>query len=332
AHVKRDIDLVHSHVEAIKTIMAEIGRITPNAVRRAGDQVATDEWEAFTAAANWVIAGDMRSVFLQDADSLVVKPNDLIDILTHLKKRFPSIQRITSYARAKTIYKRKQSDLRAIREAGLDRIHIGLESGSDDVLKMMEKGSTKAVQIEAGRKVKRAGMELSEYIIPGLGGRDLSQTHARETADALNQIDPDFVRLRSLAIPPHAPLYERWQSGEFVKCTDVEVANELLAFIEGLDGITTVVKSDHVLNLFMDLEGRLPGDKPRMLDLLRSFLEMEPGEQRLFQVGRRLSIFHRLKDLENSRKRDVASRMVEELGVTAKNIDDIIDQLMKRFV
>ncbi|UCH85522.1 MAG: radical SAM protein, partial [Candidatus Latescibacterota bacterium] len=72
AHVKRDIDLVHSHVEAIKTVMAETGRITPDVIHRAGDQVANDEWEAFTAAANWVIAGDMRSVFLQDADSLVV--------------------------------------------------------------------------------------------------------------------------------------------------------------------------------------------------------------------------------------------------------------------
>ena len=331
-HVKRDIDRVHMHVEAIKSGISDTGGITPETIRRAGAGVAPDEWDAFNAAANWVVAGDMRSVFLQDADSLVVKPSELIDILTHLKDRFPSIQRVTSYARAKTIYKRSETDLRAIRKAGLDRIHIGLESGSDEVLKMMEKGSTKAVQIDAGRKVKRAGMELSEYVIPGLGGRPLSRVHARETADAINQIEPSFVRLRSLAIPPHAPLYERWQSGEFTKCTDVEVANELLAFVSGLEGITTVVKSDHILNLFMDLEGRLPDDKERMLDLLRSFLAMEPGEQRLFQVGRRLNIFHRLKDVENPRKRDVAAKMVDELGVTAETIDDIIDQLMMRFV
>jgi hypothetical protein len=269
---------------------------------------------------------------LQDADSLVVKPHELVDILTHLKSKFPSIQRITSYARAKTIYKRKEEDLRAIREAGLDRIHIGLESGSDEVLAMVEKGSTKAIQIEAGLKAQRAGMELSEYVMPGLGGQVLSDTHARETADALNQIDPHFIRIRSLAIPPHAPLYEKWQSGEFEKCTDVEVAGELLTLVTALDGIQSVIKSDHILNLFMDLEGRLPGDKERMVGLLESFLAMDPEEQRLYQVGRRLNIFHRLKDLENPRKRDVVTRTCVELGVTADNIDDIIDKLMMRFV
>jgi hypothetical protein len=331
-HVKRDIDLVHTHVEAIKSVIAKTGRVTPDAIRRTGESVASGEWEAFNAAANWVIAGDMRSVFLQDADSLVVKPPELVDILTHLKNRFPSIQRVTSYARAKTIFKRKEGDLRAIREAGLDRIHIGLESGSDEVLRMVEKGSTKAVQIEAGRKVKRAGMELSEYVIPGLGGRTLSEIHARETADALNQIDPDFIRIRSLTIPPHAPLYEKWRSGAFVKCTDLMVADELLEFVGALEGIRSVVKSDHILNLFMDLEGRLPGDKHRMLEILNTFLAMEPDEQRLYQVGRRLNIFHQLKDLANARKREMAKKMCDELGVTPENADEITERLMMRFV
>jgi hypothetical protein len=331
-HVKRDIDLVHTHVEAIKSVITESGRVTPDAIRRASEGVPPGEWEAFNAAANWVIAGDMRSVFLQDADSLVVKPHELVDILTHLKKRFPLIKRVTSYARAKTIFKRKEEDLRLIREAGLDRIHIGLESGSDDVLEMVAKGSAKDVQIEAGLKVKRAGMELSEYVIPGLGGQDLSEIHARETADALNQIDPHFIRIRSLAIPESAPLYERWQSGTFVKCTDLMVAKELLAFVDALDGIHSAVKSDHILNLFTDLEGQLPGDKERMLDILRTFLGLEPDEQRLYQVGRRLNVFHRLKDLVNTRKRDIVEKLSDELGVTPDNVDEITERLMMRFV
>ncbi|MEJ2721294.1 MAG: radical SAM protein [bacterium] len=331
-HVKRDIDLVFKHTEALKRHIGETGRITPQVVRRAGEDVPANEWDAFNAAVNWVIAGDMRSVFLQDADSLVTKPEELAGILTHLRTRFPSIRRITTYARAKTVYKRKDADLRAVRDAGLNRIHIGLESGSDEVLGMVVKGSTKAVQIEAGLKVKRAGMELSEYVIPGLGGRTLSRSHARETADALNRIDPDFIRIRSLAIPPHAPLYQQWRSGDFEKCTDLMVAEELLLFVEMLHGITSVVKSDHILNLFMDLEGRLPGDTERLAEIPRAFLAMEPDEQRLFQVGRRLNIFHGSKDLRNPRKREMAEKMVAELGVTAENIDDITDRLMTRFV
>ncbi len=331
-HVKRDIDLVHKSVEAIKRLVDEFGGITQAAIQRAGEEVEQDEWEAFATAANWVIAGDMRSVFLQDADSLVVKPAELVDILTHLKKRFPSIRRVTSYARAKTIARRKEADLVAIRKAGLDRIHIGLESGSDRVLAMVDKGSTREIQVEAGLKVKRTGMELSEYVMPGLGGQDLSAVHALETADALNEIDPDFIRIRTLAIPPSALLYEKWKSGDFKKCPELMVAKELLLFIERLDGITSNVRSDHILNLFMDLEGRFPEDKDRMLGILRTFLAMTPEEQRMYQVGRRLGVLHRLGDLQNPRKMETVERMYRELGVTPENVDEITDQMMMRLV
>jgi hypothetical protein len=331
-HVIRDIDLIYKQIETMRELSEDPERITSVAIQRASDQVAPDEWNAFTAAANWVTAGDMRSVFLQDADSLVIKPLELVSILNHLKMRFPTIQRITSYARAKTIARKKEEDLTAIRRAGLDRIHIGLESGSDKVLALVKKGSTKAVQVEAGRRVKRAGMELSEYVMPGLGGRNLSRIHALETADALNQIDPDFIRIRTLAIPPSAPLYQEWQAGGFEKCSDLMIAKELVLFIEHLDGITSTVTSDHILNLFMDLIGRLPDDKKDMLDIVKTFLEMDPEEQRRFQVGRRLGIFHRIGDYQNPRKVEAAKAAYRKLGVTPENIDEITDQLMMRFV
>jgi hypothetical protein len=288
--------------------------------------------EAVAAAVNWVFAREKKSVFLQDADALAVKPTELVDILEYLKERFPSIRRITSYSRAKTIYRRKDADLRALRQAGLDRIHVGLESGSDEVLAMVDKGSTKAIQIEAGLKVKRAGMELSEYVMPGLGGRNLSEVHARETADALNQIDPHFIRIRTLALTPRAPFYEKWKAGEFEKCTDLMVAHELLSFIGLLDGITGIVASDHVLNLFEDLEGKLPEDKERMLGILRSFLSMNPDEQRLYQLGRRLGVFRGLADLENTQKVESVENALRKLGIAPENVDDVTDQLMARFV
>ena len=245
---------------------------------------------AFQAALHWSL-GSMDSVFLQDANSLIMPPESLIQILEHLKNCFPWIGRITSYARSHTIARISDDHLSSMAAAGLNRIHIGLESGSDRVLKLVKKGVDKATHIKAGQKVKAAGMALSEYVMPGLGGRTLSKEHAEETADALNRINPDFIRLRTLAVPNGSPLAGQLASGEFVKMTDVETAAEIRRLIHGLEGITGRVVSDHILNLFEEVEGRLPEDKPRMLDALDRFLSVDPGEQTLYPVGRRVGLF-----------------------------------------
>jgi hypothetical protein len=165
-----------------------------------------------------------------------------------------------------------------------------------------------------------------------LGGRDLWEAHAIETADALNQINPHFIRLRQLAVPPGAPLGEQLEAGDFKKSTDIEVARELLRFIEKLNGITSVIKSDHVLNLFMDLQGTLPDDKERMTAMLRGFLHMSPDDQRLYQLGRRLGFFARTRDMQNTQKKQAAETAYKELGVMPDNIDAITDELMTRFI
>jgi radical SAM superfamily enzyme YgiQ (UPF0313 family) len=330
-HVKRDIDAVHRYVEILRQKADASGRIDRTEVIRVAETVEPEHLSAFHAAFNWLACG-AASVFLQDANSLIMKPADLVEILTHLKTRFPWVERITSYARAHTVARMKDGDLKAIGEAGLNRIHIGLESGSDEVLEMVKKGVTREKQIQAGLKVKRAGIELSEYTMPGLGGRALSKEHAFQTADALNQINPDFIRLRTLAIPNGAPLFEDYQAGRFEKCTDLMVAEEILTFIEALDGITSTVTSDHILNLFGDLEGTLPRDKERMLAILHTFLAMAPERQHLYQVGRRLGIFSRLSDMEDPHRLASADRAYRELGVTPDNLNGIIDELMKRFV
>jgi len=280
---------------------------------------------------NW-LAGGMDSIFIQDANSLIIKPSNLVEILIHLKNRFPWVRRITSYARSHTIARIKDGDLKAIKDAGLNRIHIGLESGSDTVLKMAGKGVTQATHIKAGLKVKKAGMELSEYIMPGLGGRAYSKIHALETADALNRINPDFIRLRTLAIPNTVPLFDDWQAGRFKKCTDLMMAKEILLLIQTLDGITSVVKSDHILNLFETVEGTLPQDKEQMLDILRTFLAMAPERQCVYQVGRRLGFFSRISDMESPHRLKKAEKACRQFGVTWKNVDEVIDELMKRFI
>ena len=175
-------------------------------------------------------------------------------------------------------------------------------------------------------------MELSEYIMPGLGGRDLSTEHALESADALNQINPDFIRLRTLAIPNHVELYEEYSKGDFQKLNDVETAQELLVFFEALTGITSTIKSDHILNLFENLEGKFPQDKEKMVGIIKQFLELDSTEKMYYQVGRRLGLFRTLDDLSSASKRQHVADACSRAGIRPDNVDEAIDELMKRFI
>jgi hypothetical protein len=270
---------------------------------------------AWQAARHWVAAGQ-RQVFLQDANSLALRPRELLEVLHHLKSCFPEIRRLTSYARSSTVALLSDADLAAFRAAGLDRLHLGLESGADEVLRLMHKGTTQKNQVAAGLKVKQSGMELSEYYMPGLGGRRLMKTHARETALALNLINPDFIRLRSLAIPRQIPLYDDYQAGRFLKSTDVEMAREILLFLQSLHGITSVVASDHILNLLPEVAGVLPRDQEHMVRVVENFLALDPEPQCLFQVGRRTGIMSSLDDLEDPERLARVAQLCRQHGIT----------------
>ena len=330
-HVIADIDAIHRHVSGLRTLADPQGRILRQDINLHMQGLPDHEQQSFAAALNW-FAGGMTSIFLQDANSLVIKPDNLIRILTHMRSRFPWVERITSYARSHTVARISDANLKQMQTAGLNRIHIGLESGSDQVLKRVRKGVDKATQIKAGRKIKKAGMELSEYVMPGLGGRDLSNDHALETADALNRINPDFIRLRTLAIPGGIPLAEQHRSGQFSKLTDLEMVREIRLFIESLDGITSMIASDHILNLFDEVQGRMPGARDPILEVLDRFLALEPEEQSLFQVGRRLGILHRLDDLQRSQRRAKVQSFCDQHGIGPENVDQMIDEMMNRFI
>ncbi len=325
-HVLQDIDAVKAYVEAI--IEAR-----KSGTRYYGDFIKNGvEDETALHAAYHFVAGGMKSIFLQDGNSLIIKPDEIITILRHLQHSFPMVQRITSYARSHTIARISNENLEKMAKAGLNRIHIGMESGSDKVLKMVKKGVDKATQIRAGQKVKRAGIELSEYFMPGLGGHDLSRDHALESADALNQINPNFIRMRSLALPAAAPLTAQYEEGEFDKMGEVATARELLLFLESLQGITSKVRSDHVLNLFSEVNGTLPQDQEKMTDPLRRFLELDAREQMIFCLGRRTHRLSSLEDLKNPDLRDPVERMCAEHGATEDNMDQIIGSIMQRFI
>ena len=321
AHVLRDIDAVRRAVD----------RLSGASLPSASPMVDEGEWLAEHAARTWLQAG-CRSVFLQDSNSLIIPPGDLETILLHLRASFPSVERVTSYARSQTVARIPDEDLARLHAAGLNRIHIGLESGCDVVLERVRKGADQATHIRAGRKVKRAGIELSEYYMPGLGGRELSRQHALDSAKALSCIDPDFIRLRTLALPDGLDLADEAARGRFAPLGDREVAEELLLFLEALTGITSRVVSDHILNLFEEIEGRLPEDRERMTGVIRRFLALDPAEQLLYRVGRRTGVFQRLDDLQDPVRRGHARHRVERFAVTPENVDRVCAALMQRFI
>lgn len=330
--VKKDIDLIHHYVDEILNMQARSGSESyRNIISPSGGLVDKREQTSFYTALNWV-RGGMQSIFLQDANSLIIKPDDIVEILLYIKQSFPEVERITSYARAFTIARIDDQDLARISAAGLNRIHIGMESASDKVLTFVKKGVDKETQIIAGQKVKGAGIELSEYYMPGLGGEDFSRENALETADALNQINPDFIRIRTLAIPNHVELYEDYCAGTFKRLGDRMTAEELLLFLENLNGITSTVKSDHILNLLQEVEGTLPHDKEGMMAVIQRFLAMDSEEQLRYQIGKRSGIFSRLDDLEDSGKRKNVEAICAELHVTPDNVDNIVAEMMKRFI
>ncbi len=253
--------------------------------------------EYYKSVAIWLYFGG-KNVFIQDANSLAMKPADFIEALRYLKEKFPSIDRVTSYARSRTIAKRLTvSDLAGMKEAGLTRLHIGLESGNDFLLKYIKKGVTKEDHIAAGKKVKESGIELSEYVVLGLGGRKWWKEHATETADALNRINPDFIRLRTLKVLPNVPLHEKVESGDFEIQHEEEILVEERYLIERLEGITSYVKSDHILNLLEEVDGKLPEDKEKMLSVINEYLSLNEEQRLIYRFGRRAGMYRSIDDL-----------------------------------
>lgn len=329
-HIIRDIDAIKKYVDLITTKASE-GEVSLMKLARTVNLSAEDDINAFQAALQWM-RGGMESVFLQDGNSIIIKPIELEAILLHLKTQFPSIKRVTTYARSKNLYKMKDKDLAMLAKAGLNRIHIGMESGADSVLSFVNKGVTKHEQIIAGQKVKKAGIELSVYFMPGLGGKKLTEDNALETADAFNQINPDFIRIRTLAVPKSVDLYEEVEKGAFTKLNDVEVMQELRQFIIHINGIDSVLKSDHILNLLQELEGELPKDKAEMLNTIDKFLNMKEEDQLVYRVGRRTGIYSRLDDINDVELMPHVEYQIRANGVGQHNLNEFTSSMMERFI
>jgi radical SAM superfamily enzyme YgiQ (UPF0313 family) len=218
------------------------------------------------------------NVFIGDADSPVIKTDEFVEVLEYLRSRFTQIERVTSYSRAKTMANMAPEKLKRLADAGLDRLHLGLETGDPKLLEFICKGATPEQMIKGGRKVKEAGIELSEYLMLGLGGSDGWETHARESAAVLNAIDPDFIRVRTMSLIPDSPLYEAYEKGEYKPANALEMLLEERLLIECFDGISSEFHSDHVSNL-VPLFGKLMGDRDKMLEALDPIIERVEKEK-----------------------------------------------------
>ena len=290
--------------------------------------------DSYRSIAIWHYFGT-GACFLQDADNLIMKTEDLVEALTFLREKFPEITRVTTYSRSRTIIRKSVDDLRSIKNAGLDRVHVGMESGYDPVLQLVKKGVTAAQHIEAGRKILDAGLELSEYVMPGLGGQAMWREHALETAKALNIINPDFIRLRSLRMPDTAPLKEKIGTGEFVMQTDDMVVEEIKLFIEGLDGICSTITSDHIMNLLEEVSGKLPEDKDKMLEVIKRYQALPDDERLIYRVGRRGGYYHSIDDIgRDPAMRRKIENLIKELSDTkGKNgIEEYINRLVNQYL
>ena len=201
-----------------------------------------------------------------------------------------------------------------IREAGLNRLYCGLESGSDTVLEKVKKGATAADMIKAGRMAREAGMEISEFVIMGLGGKELWEEHAKETAKVLNQIDPHFIRVRTIGVKVGSPLEAKMHRGEYQLQSEKEIIIEQRLLVEGLEGVSSYYSNDHAVNLLMEVEGQLPQDKLKLLAMLDRYLALPEEEKINFALGRRLGYYARLDDMRNLPLRAAVGQKVIEIS------------------
>jgi radical SAM superfamily enzyme YgiQ (UPF0313 family) len=291
----RSLKEIKSDIDAIAAIENDLREISHRrgfgstisheaAVELIGRVPQLEHHQGFAMVYHWLLSGG-KTAFLQDANSLIMKTDQLVEALQYLRQTFPSISRVTSYVRSKTLAQKKPAELEAIRRAGLDRLHVGLETGDDTLLKQIQKGVTAAGHIQGGRKALEAGFQLSEYWMPGLGGTARSDAHARETARTLNHINPHYIRSRPLRPIPGTPLHASMMQKTFKPLSPKAHLYELKLMVSELN-VTSKVCFDHAGNYWKDRQGnylfshsyegyRFPEEKQKVLALIEKGLSVK---------------------------------------------------------
>ncbi|MBO8159849.1 radical SAM protein [Thermosyntropha sp.] len=230
--------------------------------------------------------GDIvESIFFPDGNTIVMKTEQLIEIFSYAHELFSRLKRITVYGSARFVDKKSEQELKALHQAGLTRVHTGMESGDNTVLEKIRKGTTSEQIIRAGLKLKSAGIEVSEYYLVGIGGKDLSHEHAVNSAKTLNAFSPEFIRLRTYIPVPFTPLYDDYTKGKFKLLSPHEALREVYQFIENLECKGSMVLSDHVSN-YWNVHGKIPDKKDKMLKEIEYALTIDESKFRPPHIGR----------------------------------------------
>lgn len=233
--------------------------------------------------ARYIYGEYVKTLFFPAGNTIAMKTDDLCEICRFAREIFPDLQRITVYGSSQYIHKKGLSEITRLAEAGLSRIHVGLESGDNKILKRIRKGTNSKEQVEAGQWVMQAGIELSMYVILGIGGLERTIPHAIETARVLNQISPDFIRLRTFVPKINTPLLEDVNIGAFQMLSPYETLAETAMLVKNLTA-SSYLASDHYTN-YINIEGQLPADKDKLLKKIEKAMKMDESAFRSFFVG-----------------------------------------------
>jgi len=217
---------------------------------------------------------DGKRIFLQDGDALVYPYDRLVKVLEYLNEKFPGLERIGAYATPQDILRRSVEELRRLKELKLTILYVGLESGSDEILREVKKGVTSSQMIEAAKRVKEAGITLSVTLILGLGGMEKSEEHAYKTAEVLSQMDPEYAGALTLLFVPGTPLYRDWKEGRFKPIDPFRSLEELKIIIENSNFTNCFFSSMHASN-YVAIRGFLPKDKEKMVKQLDNILRQK---------------------------------------------------------
>ncbi len=213
----------------------------------------------------------IRKVFLADGDALIIPQKGLVRILTSLREKLRGLERVGIYANAKDILRKDADDLRELRDSSLGIIYLGLESGNPEILKRIKKNATIDQMVQAAKRVKESGILLSVTVLLGIGGVELSQTHAADTGEVLSQMDPDYVGALSLMVVPGTPIEKEIETGKLILPTPFGLIQELETMIQHCRFTRCFFASNHASN-YLPLRIRMPEEKEEALRRIREVL------------------------------------------------------------
>lgn len=296
--ILNDIDSMGAIKDSILSKTDSEGNFDMQAINQEYFSLPTDkERECYAMVFNWAANGNMEAIFLQDGNTMVLQTEKLLKIIERIRLRLPELKIIATYGRADTICRKSFEELKALKDMGLNMIHSGYETCCDETLKVINKGFTSEQELEAGLKLKEAGITINLFYMPGNGGKDLTEKNAADSARIMRTINPEYIRIRTFMMKEGSPLYDMNNKGLFHNCTEDEKVLELRSFVDQLDGCSSYIISDHIINLLPAVEGYIDKNRKDILKYMDEYFALPELEKKRFQLARRLYYIDSWKSL-----------------------------------